>query len=444
MYTPTVHRTYVVNTVTKTHSTQIQSAHEFKSRDEFFNYFFQNVANFMWNAGLVRVPDEAAVAACRKNAIPLGLGETHEVAINQLGTKMFCMAVPDDAHFPGILGSTLRVDVVADARVVVRLKHGSPPSRFTSKTAVGKDLGNHNLAVAAGPATKPPIQPGVWFVSVTAPSGANVKVGGLVFDDTDKLHRNLKLLGAVATSRTVVEDGGDEWEIVDDDFSAANASAGGGGGGAAAAFGGGGGSGPIVRSDSEAAAALALELDWDVHVAETLTQATDLLTLGMQLLAEQIELRSGVPPPPGLEKMQLAAMLFPLLPPPNFAAPASAPPSEAGDDDEDDEADGDVLEAGEHPDAFCCPITLELMSDPVYTADGHTYDRGSITEWLKSNTISPMTGLDLPHKTLFPNIALLAVIAQYNASSTRKAGAGGGGAGAAFAPKFDAMTGKPL
>jgi hypothetical protein len=26
----------------------------------------------------------------------------------------------------------------------------------------------------------------------------------------------------------------------------------------------------------------------------------------------------------------------------------------------------------DHPKSFCCPITYELMEDPVFTADGHT------------------------------------------------------------------------
>ena len=170
----------------------------------------------------------------------------------------------------------------------------------------------------------------------------------------------------------------------------------------------------VGRGDPPAAAALEAE-----HPAETLTQATDLLTLDIQLLADQIGLRAGVPPPPGLAKMDLAAMLFPLLPAPPLITPGGGEGElkqvygDAGDFvGEEDE----VLGEGEHPDAFTCPITLELMTDPVYTADGHTYDRTSITEWLKSNTISPMTGLDLPHKSLFPNVALQAVIVQYNAS----------------------------
>jgi ankyrin repeat protein len=43
------------------------------------------------------------------------------------------------------------------------------------------------------------------------------------------------------------------------------------------------------------------------------------------------------------------------------------------------------------------------MFDPVITSDGHTYERESITEWLKAHNTSPKTGLALPNKTLTPN-----------------------------------------
>ena len=55
------------------------------------------------------------------------------------------------------------------------------------------------------------------------------------------------------------------------------------------------------------------------------------------------------------------------------------------------------------PDELLCPITAELMTDPVVTADGHTYDREAIEVWLQRKGTSPMTGEPLPHKTLTPN-----------------------------------------
>lgn len=53
-------------------------------------------------------------------------------------------------------------------------------------------------------------------------------------------------------------------------------------------------------------------------------------------------------------------------------------------------------------------ITQELMKEPVTTADGHTYERDAITQWLRSpeRNTSPKTGLPLPNKVLLPNYAL--------------------------------------
>ena len=61
---------------------------------------------------------------------------------------------------------------------------------------------------------------------------------------------------------------------------------------------------------------------------------------------------------------------------------------------------------------FCCPISLEVMSDPVVAPDGHTYERSNIKEWLSSHTNSPMTGSAMPIPVNFiPNRTLKSMIA---------------------------------
>lgn len=47
---------------------------------------------------------------------------------------------------------------------------------------------------------------------------------------------------------------------------------------------------------------------------------------------------------------------------------------------------------------FCryfCPITIEIMEDPVIAADGHSYERAAIVEWLV-NTHTRRLGSSLP------------------------------------------------
>jgi Mg-chelatase subunit ChlD len=49
------------------------------------------------------------------------------------------------------------------------------------------------------------------------------------------------------------------------------------------------------------------------------------------------------------------------------------------------------------PNEFYCPITGDLMRDPVSEPEGHTYERNAIMTWLSKSKTSPMTrkGLDM-------------------------------------------------
>jgi hypothetical protein len=65
------------------------------------------------------------------------------------------------------------------------------------------------------------------------------------------------------------------------------------------------------------------------------------------------------------------------------------------------------------PSHYLCPISLEMMADPVVCADGHTYGRASIMRWLQENDRSPMTGEQLPHSFLTPNFTLRSMIVEF-------------------------------
>jgi hypothetical protein len=52
---------------------------------------------------------------------------------------------------------------------------------------------------------------------------------------------------------------------------------------------------------------------------------------------------------------------------------------------------------------FCCPITLEIMRQPVVAEDGHTYERSAIADWFgRGKTTSPKTHAIIGH-ALVPN-----------------------------------------
>jgi len=65
------------------------------------------------------------------------------------------------------------------------------------------------------------------------------------------------------------------------------------------------------------------------------------------------------------------------------------------------------------PDEFRCPITCELMEDPVICGDGHTYERSAIVRWLGSHGSSPKTNARLQTREVLPNHNLKAVIATF-------------------------------
>ncbi|KAJ1297754.1 hypothetical protein BS78_01G401000 [Paspalum vaginatum] len=66
------------------------------------------------------------------------------------------------------------------------------------------------------------------------------------------------------------------------------------------------------------------------------------------------------------------------------------------------------------PDDFRCPISLDLMKDPVIVATGQTYERGCIERWLEAgHDTCPKTQQKLPNKSLTPNYVLRSLIAQW-------------------------------
>lgn len=71
-----------------------------------------------------------------------------------------------------------------------------------------------------------------------------------------------------------------------------------------------------------------------------------------------------------------------------------------------------------NPEDFRCPISLELMIDPVTVSTGQTYDRASIQKWLSAgNLLCPKTGERLTCSDLVPNSSLKKLINQFCADN---------------------------
>ena len=57
------------------------------------------------------------------------------------------------------------------------------------------------------------------------------------------------------------------------------------------------------------------------------------------------------------------------------------------------------------PSQLCCPVSLNLMTDPAIAVDGNTYDWKALEEWFqsqKSKPLSPLTGAELSSMHFYP------------------------------------------
>lgn len=59
---------------------------------------------------------------------------------------------------------------------------------------------------------------------------------------------------------------------------------------------------------------------------------------------------------------------------------------------------------------FECPISKEIMKDPVIGSDGHSYERLQIEAWLRKNPVSPLTEDPMTIEELRPNRTLKKII----------------------------------
>jgi len=72
---------------------------------------------------------------------------------------------------------------------------------------------------------------------------------------------------------------------------------------------------------------------------------------------------------------------------------------------------------GGAPSEFVCPITHEVMTDPVVASDGMTYERQAIREVLdRGNGLSPLTR-EVLARDVFPNFGLRKCILNWQAAA---------------------------
>ncbi|XP_062519691.1 WD repeat, SAM and U-box domain-containing protein 1-like isoform X2 [Corticium candelabrum] len=73
------------------------------------------------------------------------------------------------------------------------------------------------------------------------------------------------------------------------------------------------------------------------------------------------------------------------------------------------------------PEEFLCPISMEVMQDPVIASDGYSYERSSILAWLgEGKQTSPMTNLPLASSSLTSNRQLKMLIERHLSVSNQQ------------------------
>ncbi|CAN6860657.1 unnamed protein product, partial [Brassica oleracea] len=69
------------------------------------------------------------------------------------------------------------------------------------------------------------------------------------------------------------------------------------------------------------------------------------------------------------------------------------------------------------PSHFLCPLLKDVMNEPCVAADGYTYDRRALEEWMADHRTSPVTNLPLQNINLLPNHTLYAAIVEWRRSN---------------------------
>ncbi|CAB9519140.1 SAM and U-box domain-containing protein 1 [Seminavis robusta] len=90
---------------------------------------------------------------------------------------------------------------------------------------------------------------------------------------------------------------------------------------------------------------------------------------------------------------------------PTMHSSGSEPPADSTTDD-------DIPPILSILDLFVCPITEQLLRDPVIDRDGNTFERRALVKWIKEEGTSPITRRPLMVQQLYDNTTLLLVLTQ--------------------------------
>ncbi|KAF5198975.1 U-box domain-containing protein [Thalictrum thalictroides] len=161
------------------------------------------------------------------------------------------------------------------------------------------------------------------------------------------------------------------------------------------------------------------DLDTDPVVLKRLAEKLQLMSISdlkqESLALQEMVIASGGDPGESIEKMSMLLKKIKDLVQtdnPNICNPLSNKDLPSGIDKQassDESPKSPVI-----PDDFRCPISLELMKDPVIVSTGQTYERACIEKWLEAgHGTCPKTQQTLSGSVLTPNYVLRSLIAQW-------------------------------
>lgn len=145
----------------------------------------------------------------------------------------------------------------------------------------------------------------------------------------------------------------------------------------------------------------------DTIILKKLSERLDILTIN-DLRKEQTCYDEKIKDSNGQESTSLADMSVVLKKITDYA-----PPKILNNDTLGKDTDTLKLKSPVIPDDFRCPISLELMKDPVIVSSGQTYERVSIQKWINAGHKTCPKTQQLLSKTLTPNYVLKSLIAQW-------------------------------
>ncbi|KAG7365357.1 U-box domain containing protein [Nitzschia inconspicua] len=72
------------------------------------------------------------------------------------------------------------------------------------------------------------------------------------------------------------------------------------------------------------------------------------------------------------------------------------------------------------PQRYLCPLTLDVLKDPVLSKYGHTYERSAILQWLQEHETCPISRKPLTPRYLISNHSLKLQIKKWKSNSATK------------------------